>query len=87
MEWDILSRMQKITEVYCFVADRDDTGDEGIPTGYMPGLGAVPLVCGSRKTLDIMMELAQDFADKEGLPLKLYKFSHREQVGEVSPRG
>jgi hypothetical protein len=77
--------MPKITQLFCFAIDDKDENDEGVPT-FQSHLGPIPLVGADVARIDSFMPMAQHIADKTGKPIRIYKFTHREQIGEVSPR-
>lgn len=77
--------MPRITEMFCFAVSDKDNDDEGVPAVPSP-LGPMPLVGADVSRIDSLMSRAQMVADELGRPLRIYKFSHREQIGEVTPR-
>ena len=77
--------MPKITELFCFAVSDKDDDDEGVPAVKHP-IGPLPLLGADLKRIDALMPYAQDLADQLGKPLRIYKFSQKEQIGEVQPR-
>jgi hypothetical protein len=71
--------------MFCFaICDRDED-DEGVPAFQSP-LGPMPLVGADIARVHSLMPVAQQMADESGKPLRIYKFTRREQIGEVTPR-
>lgn len=77
--------MPRITEMFCFAVSDKDDDDEGIPA-MDTRLGPMPLIGADVTRIDSLLPYAQKCADEIGKPLRIYKFSQREQIGEVTPR-
>lgn len=77
--------MPKITEMYCFAAYDKDENDEGIPS-IMTVFGPFPLFGADVDRIETVMPKAQEFADATGKSLRIYKFTQKEQIGEVNPK-
>lgn len=78
--------MPKITEMFCFAMSDKDDDDEGVPALFT-GLGSMPLVGADITRIDALLPHAQKIANEFGKPLRIYKFSQKEQIGEVQPNG
>lgn len=76
--------MPLITEMYCFATYDKDENDEGIPSIMTP-FGPFPLFGADVDRIESIMPKAQEFADATGKQLRIYKFTNREQIGEVNP--
>ncbi len=79
--------MPKITELYAFVVDDTGPDDEGvigenIGGQWMPFMGA-----DLERVRSLMEERAQRIADKLGKQIRIYRFSQKEQIGTIEPRG
>ncbi len=77
--------MPKITELFCFAIDDKDKNNEGVPafeSGYM----TLPMMGADLARVEDLMPMAQKLADAHGKPIRIYKFSVKEQIGEILPR-
>lgn len=73
----------RIDTVHVFVVvDRD--GTEGIPA-IRAGDTMMPLIAADAARLDSLRPLAQQIATTMGVPVKLVRFSAREEVEEIRP--
>ena len=80
--------MPRINEMFCFAMDdatERDPNDEGVPCIFGQ-LGPMPLMGADIARVESLTRYAQEIADQVGKPLRIYKFSHKEQIGEVTPR-
>lgn len=77
--------MPRITEMFCFAVSDKSDDDEGV-LAVATLLGPMPLVGADTARIESLMPHAQKAADELGKPLRIYKFTHREQIGEVTPR-
>lgn len=77
--------MPKITEMFCFAVDDSGEKDEGVPA-FESGRMMWPLMGADLTRVESLMPIAQKIADETGKPIRIYKFSRREQIGEISPR-
>ena len=77
--------MPRITEMFAFIACDTSEDDEGITSWRSPE-GILPMVGGDVDRVGSWMARAQHIADVTGKPVRIYKFTHREQTGEVTPR-
>lgn len=75
----------RIKEVHAIVGVGDDD-EEGIPAFQTPE-GPIPLISSDRVRLDHITAMAQLLADHTGQKYKIVKFSVREEVGEIIPKG
>ena len=72
-----------IDQMFAFVVI-DTDGDEGIPAFSHGGM-VWPLVGGDVDRIESLMERAREIAKASGKPMKIYRYSVREQIGEVNP--
>lgn len=77
--------MPRITELFCFAIFDGDEDGEGVPA-VSTRMGPMPLMGADVARVDNLMPYAQIVANETGKPLRIYKFSVREQIGEVSPQ-
>lgn len=75
--------MPKITELYCFAMIDKGPDDEGVPA-YATPLGIMPMMGADIERVVQLMPRAQGIANETGEPIRIYRFSHMEQIGEVS---
>lgn len=81
-----IKAMPPITEMYCFaISDRGDD-DEGVPAITGPDGVILPLVGADLTRIESLIPYAQQIANEKGKPIRIYRFSAREQIGEISPR-
>lgn len=71
--------------MYCFAVSDKDDDDEGV-AAISSRLGPMPLVGADLTRIESLLPKAQVVADELGKPIRIYKFSHREQIGEINPR-
>lgn len=76
--------MPKITEMYCFAVNDSNDDDEGVPA-FDSVLGPMPMVGADLDRIGSLIPIAQIMANELGKPLRIYKFTVREQIGEVLP--
>jgi hypothetical protein len=62
-----------------------DAGGEGVCAAPMGGLGSVPLIAADRARLDSIMPMAKRIADIFGKPVRIAKFTKREDVQILQP--
>lgn len=77
--------MPKITEMYCFAMYDKDESDEGVPVFTSRDGELMPLMGADLTRIDSLRIVAQALADAFGKQLRIYKFTNREQIGEVNP--
>lgn len=77
--------MPKITEMFCFAIDDKDANDEGVPA-FDSGVMTLPMMGADLRRVEQLTPIAQRLADASGKPIRIYKFSVKEQIGEISPR-
>jgi hypothetical protein len=73
-----------ITELYAFIAT-EDLG-EGIPAVQLSGM-MMPLVGADAARVESLRHLAQQVADSSGRTLTLARFTVRENMATITPRG
>jgi hypothetical protein len=74
--------MIPIKEVFAYVAP-DGEGNEGLAGVEIPGAGWLPLAASTREGADLLLPVVQVLIKKIGKPIKLVKFSNREEIGTV----
>lgn len=72
--------------MFCFVIADKSPDDEGIPAIHS-SLGPMPLIGADLRRVDSLMPHAQSIADMTGQTIRVYKFTHKEQIGEINPQG
>lgn len=74
--------MPLITEMFAFVV-YDGTGeaDEGVI-----GFDRMPLVGADLTRVESLQPLAQQIANTIGKQVRIYRFSTKEQIGEINPQ-
>lgn len=80
---DETKRPLVIDAMYAFVVI-DENGDEGIPAVLNHGAW-LPLVGGDTARVESLMDHARQIAQHTGRSMKIYRFTNREQIGEVNP--
>jgi hypothetical protein len=75
--------MKRIDEMYAFVVV-DGDGDETIPA-FSNGAFLLPLVGADMDRVNSLMDVARQLSKQSGKPMKIYRFTTREQIGEVNP--
>lgn len=73
---------QPIPELFAYVSI-DGNGNEGILSGRIPDMGAVPFVFGYRRIADKFRPLAQDIGSRTGQTIKLVRFTAREDIETI----
>lgn len=71
--------MPKITEIYVFVAEVTGPDDEGV-VAMKAGDVWLPLVGADRARVDSLRPIAQDMAQASGKPIRLLRFTVREEL-------
>lgn len=77
--------MPKITEVYAWVSTDADPSDEGV-IGWNSAMGWIPLVGADLKRIESVRHLAQATANITKKPVRLLRFSVREELETVTPK-
>jgi hypothetical protein len=75
---------ERIEEMYAFVMT-DDDGTEGI-IGMNDGLQWHPLVGGDMARVESLIPLVRGMCEGINKQIRILKFSHREQIGELNPK-
>lgn len=73
----------KIKELWAYVATESD-GTEGV-CGWRTSSGMVPLIGADKERVVSMRPRAADVARQSGVPIKLVKFSTREDIETIEP--
>lgn len=76
--------MPRIEELYAFVAENAD--GEGITAHFDPQQGWLPMIVSRREVVDALREVAQDMATRDGLRIKLVRFSVRTELETIEPQ-
>jgi hypothetical protein len=71
----------KSISAFISVGSDDEEGIIGAPIG--PSGGWVPLIAADEARLLSLMPLATQIASTQGIRIKLIRFTHREEVGDV----
>lgn len=74
--------MPKIEEMYAFIADDTQQGDEGV-VGAKFGDQWLPFVGADMAMVEKLRPVAQKMQEASGKPIHLVKFTHREDLGPV----
>ncbi len=74
--------MPKITEIYAFVAEDSGPNDEGI-TAMPVGHFWMPMVGADMARVNWLRPVAAKIARRTGKPVKILRFSHREELGVI----
>lgn len=77
--------MPRITELYAYVMADTDEDDEGVPAFEGPGGVFMPMMGADMERANQLRELAQDFADSAGKPIKLIRSTAIEVVETLEP--
>ncbi len=77
--------MPLISELFCFAVFDGGPGDEGIPA-FGEGRFLLPMMGKDLAMVERLIPIAQKFADDSGKSIRIYKFTGKEQIGEVNPR-
>lgn len=76
---------EPITGVHIYTITDPATGEEGI-AGIITPQGGRPLIAVNDEILEEIRPLAQNVANMTGLPVKLVRFSIREDGEEIQPQ-
>lgn len=77
--------MPRITELFAFTIENDGPNDEGVIAQIIPPLGTTPLIGADMKRVNMLRPLAQEVANVVGKPVRLLKFSVREELDILRP--
>lgn len=78
--------MPLITQMYAFVTSDAAPDDEGVPA-FMNGTILMPMTGADMARVQDLMPIAQRIADETGKQIRIYRFSQKEQIGVIEPRG
>lgn len=76
----------RIEQMYAFIIV-DTDGTEGIPAFTTASGMAMPLVGADMNRVNSLFPLAQALADSHGKPIELVKFTNREHLNLIQPKG
>ncbi len=74
--------MPKITQIYAFVAEDSGPDDEGI-TAMPVGHFWMPMVGADMARVNSLRKIAAGIARRTKKPVKILRFSHREELGVI----
>lgn len=78
--------MKKIIEMFAFVMEGDGGNeDEGIIGWEFLSGEWMPLVGADMNRVDSLKVLAKKISENKKKPIKIIKFTNREQIGEILP--
>lgn len=75
----------RITVIHAIVGIGDDD-EEGVPA-FFTEMGPLPLIAADEQRINQIREMGQRIADDTGQTFKIVRFSIREDIGEIRPRG
>jgi hypothetical protein len=75
--------LERIEHVWAFLSV--DDGGEGVCAAPMGGLGMVPLIAADEARLESLKPIAAHIAKMFGKPVRLVKFTTREEVEVFEP--
>ncbi len=78
--------MPKITEMFAFVVADTAPDDEGVIAFYASNGMMMPMCGADLDRIESLIPIAQRWADESGKPMRIYKFTGKEQIGEILPR-
>ena len=76
--------MPKIRELYAFVCEDDGPDDEGVAAMLGPD-GWMAMVAADFERVKSIKHVAQEICDRSGKPMKLCRFTVREEVEVLTP--
>ena len=74
----------KIDKLYAFLSI-DENGNHGIVAEIILGLGAVPMVVGSRELAENLIPMAEKTAREGGVTIGLFAFDGATQLWQSAP--
>lgn len=77
--------MSTIDAMYAFVISDTSPDDEGIVAAMGPGGIWIPLVGSDRARVDSLRTMVQQIATATGKPIRLVRFSVREELEVIEP--
>lgn len=77
-----MNGQERIDEMFAFIVV-DDDGTEGIPATYL-GNTLYPLVGADMKRVESLRPAAEDYARSSGKPVRLVRFSTREELEVIT---
>ncbi len=78
--------MPKITELYCYIAEDAGPEDEGVAAFLGPGGMWMPMVGADKVRMEALRPMALTIATQLGKPLRLVRFTRREELELVKPQ-
>lgn len=75
--------MPRIDEMYAFIAEDSGPEDEGVIAMKMPGNIWMPLVGADMKRMESLRPTARDISRNLGKPVRLIRFTNREELGLI----
>lgn len=78
--------LPRINHLWLYVSVDAEDGNEGVVAAPVGGV-MMPLVAADDKRLSQLTPIAQKLSNISKMKLKLVKFSHREEIHEITPDG
>lgn len=75
--------MKEINEIYAFFLT--DAKDREILAAVKKGNDYVPLIAANKTRLKVLQPLAKQLADSSGMPIKLVRYTGREEINVIAP--
>jgi len=85
-EFSKLKNCLKVNQIYAFFSVNKDDDIEGIAAFVDRGI-VIPLIAADKSRLEELKLIAHDMAKKEGMALKLVKFTNREEMEVIGSDG
>jgi hypothetical protein len=78
--------MPRIESISAFLSVDAEDGNEGIVGSMTPNGMWMPLVAADETRLQCLMPFVQKIANEIGRPIRLVRFTKREEVGFITPK-
>jgi len=79
--------MPRIESIYAFLSVDAEDGNEGVVGAPMGPVLSMPLIAADEKRLEQLTSVAQKISTAFGMNIRLVKFTHREEIGFITPKG
>lgn len=80
------SEALRIAHIYAFIALDPADNTEGLPAYWSPSLGAhLPMIGADLEMIDMLRPKAKQIATELGVPIRLVRFSVREELEVFEP--
>ena len=80
-----MGKLRRIDEMYAFTQVDPTDNTEGV-IAFHTGQGWMPMVGADMERVEYLRPMAQSVADETQTPVKVLRFSEREEIGVVNPR-